>query len=464
VLATARRAETAPLGDADLVAAARVGDQRAFGELVARHQGVVCSFAYAMIGDAAASEEIAHEAFVIAWRRLAEMKQPQRFRGWVCGVARKLTQQWRRGGRARHALAPVSLSEATQIRSPEPSPLDRMIGAEERRLVALALDALPEAYRIPIVLTTREQVSIGEVAETLDLTEETVRQRLTRGRRLLQQRLDERVTLALRRTRPTQAFTAAVIAAIAMPRAARAATPAPSMTVAVTLLGTALVVGTAASTVLALRLHGRADRTTGPASRAPVAAPPLPRWTEAERATALSGQPPALAPAERVLVRFDFEDDAMPPDMVEGDVVKGPEGRSCLLGSIVTRWNSPELAMVYKPGAHTPIRFSDSVVIKFDYWVGGSDEDAIQVMVRTQDVPASRELWFHSYRVRPIAHGAWTHAEVRLADVRPQVAGDPLPHEGQYVTQLALVAGLLGREPFYVDNVEVVSRNPSPRQ
>ena len=58
--------------DAELVHAARRGDKRAFVEIVARHQAMVCGIALGILGDFAASEDAGQEAFLTAWRKAAE--------------------------------------------------------------------------------------------------------------------------------------------------------------------------------------------------------------------------------------------------------------------------------------------------------------------------------------------------------------------------------------------------------
>src|SRR5260370_27145904 len=74
--------------DADLVRAARRGDKRAFVEIVARHQAMVCGIAYAILTDFAASEDAAQEAFLTAWRKIHDLREPERLRSWLGQVAR----------------------------------------------------------------------------------------------------------------------------------------------------------------------------------------------------------------------------------------------------------------------------------------------------------------------------------------------------------------------------------------
>src|SRR5262245_37290400 len=81
--------------DADLVQAARAGNPTAFRALVERHKGLVYSLAYAILGNADRSDEVAQEALVTAWRRLDEMQEPGRFRGWISGITRLIARQAR---------------------------------------------------------------------------------------------------------------------------------------------------------------------------------------------------------------------------------------------------------------------------------------------------------------------------------------------------------------------------------
>jgi zinc protease len=70
------------------------------------------------------------------------------------------------------------------------------------------------AYRDPLILFYRNGDSTAEVADALELSEETVRQRLSRGRGMLNERVARLVETGLRRSNPAKAFTIAVLAAL----------------------------------------------------------------------------------------------------------------------------------------------------------------------------------------------------------------------------------------------------------
>src|SRR3954447_25368145 len=74
--------------DAELVVAAQRGDKRAFVEIVARHQAMVCGIALGILADFAASEDVGQEAFLTAWRKIHELREPTRLRAWLAQIAR----------------------------------------------------------------------------------------------------------------------------------------------------------------------------------------------------------------------------------------------------------------------------------------------------------------------------------------------------------------------------------------
>src|SRR5208337_3286274 len=98
--------------------------------------------------------------------------------------------------------------------SPEPLPPDQVITDEEKAILWRSLERIPEIYREPLVLFYREQQSIEAVAQDLGLSEDAVRQRLSRGRKLLQVQFLAFVEGALNQTKPGKAFTLGVIAAL----------------------------------------------------------------------------------------------------------------------------------------------------------------------------------------------------------------------------------------------------------
>jgi RNA polymerase sigma factor (sigma-70 family) len=76
--------------DAKLVSATLAGDRDAFGQIVTRYQSLICSLAYSATGSLGQSEDLAQETFITAWRQLRELRDPEKLRSWLCGIARNL--------------------------------------------------------------------------------------------------------------------------------------------------------------------------------------------------------------------------------------------------------------------------------------------------------------------------------------------------------------------------------------
>jgi hypothetical protein len=94
-------------------------------------------------------------------------------------------------------------------------PLESAIKKEHEELVSDAIRRIPEQYREPLVLYYRRQQSVKQVALSLDLSQDVVRQRLHRGRKMIKEKLSSIVEETLSATGPKKAFTTAVIASIA---------------------------------------------------------------------------------------------------------------------------------------------------------------------------------------------------------------------------------------------------------
>jgi RNA polymerase sigma factor (sigma-70 family) len=200
--------------DAELVSESLSGNRESFGQIVAQYQSLICSLAYSATGSLSQSEDLAQETFLAAWKQLADLREPHKLRAWLCGIARNLINySLRRQGREpAYAAEPLEMVEEPPAL--EPLPPDQAIGREEEAILWRSLERMPEIYREPLVLFYREHQSIEAVARGLELSEDAVKQRLSRGRKLLHEQVLAFVEGALERTNPDRAFTAGVLAAL----------------------------------------------------------------------------------------------------------------------------------------------------------------------------------------------------------------------------------------------------------
>lgn len=215
--------------DVELVDLCLRGHREAYGQIVERYQNLICSLAYSACGNVARSEDLAQETFITAWRQLGTLREREKLKSWLCGIARnRINNALRR--ETRDAVKQAEPIEAiAEAPSSVTTPADHVISQEEETLVWNALEQVPENYREPLVLFYREGRSVRKVADALELSEDAVKQRLSRGRQMLKEQVSALVETTLRDSMPKKAFAVAVLASLpALAPSAAAATVAAS--------------------------------------------------------------------------------------------------------------------------------------------------------------------------------------------------------------------------------------------
>jgi RNA polymerase sigma-70 factor, ECF subfamily len=96
--------------DRELVARVRGGDREAFGDLVDRYRDMVYGLGYHLTHDFEAARDLAQEAFVQAYLKLDQLRDADRFAGWLRQIATNLHRNQRR----RREVATVALEEAEE--------------------------------------------------------------------------------------------------------------------------------------------------------------------------------------------------------------------------------------------------------------------------------------------------------------------------------------------------------------
>jgi RNA polymerase sigma factor (sigma-70 family) len=202
------------LSDERLVGLTLEGDRDAFGQIVARYHSPICALAYSACGSITRSEDLAQEVFIAAWRKLRELRDPAKLKSWLYAIARNLINTAFRQQTRNPLISADPLDEVLESSSEFDVPSETAISKEEETILWQVLSGMPETYRQPMVLFYRQEESIASVAEILGISEEGVRQRLSRGRAMLNERVAKVVEIGLRRSGPTKAFGQAVLAAL----------------------------------------------------------------------------------------------------------------------------------------------------------------------------------------------------------------------------------------------------------
>jgi len=180
------------LSDRDLIRQCRDGAVEAFGILVERHQDRLYAGLFRMLGSAEEAREAAQEAFVHAYQKLDTFQGNAAFSTWLFRIAVNAAfSQKRRTRRYR-----TSLNGTGDETGFEPAdhrtgadPLQPIEQSETCQIVQDALAALPDEFRVALVLKEMEGLRYEEIAEIVGVPIGTVRSRIHRARNELRQKL-----------------------------------------------------------------------------------------------------------------------------------------------------------------------------------------------------------------------------------------------------------------------------------
>src|SRR5271166_4023572 len=161
------------------------GDVSAFEGIVRRWQGPLINLAYRFCHDRGRAEEMAQEAFLRAYRALAQWRKDAVFSTWLFALATNLYRSELRRIPARM----VPLDDIAE-------PADGGLEDQDRDLaVRRAVFALPPKYREALTLFYFHDMDVTSAARSLGLPEGTVKARLSRGREILRSKLPQRLAV-----------------------------------------------------------------------------------------------------------------------------------------------------------------------------------------------------------------------------------------------------------------------------
>jgi RNA polymerase sigma-70 factor (ECF subfamily) len=167
--------------DENLIALAARGDERAFSELVRRHQHWVRRLAFRYARQGQDAEELAQEIFLRAWRYAGSFRGEASFATWLYRLAVNACLNFTTGRRARPQ--PLPLNEG--LESGEPAVGAGLAAGERDARLREALASLPARQRLALVLASFEDKSYEEIAAALGTSVSSVESLLFRARRRL---------------------------------------------------------------------------------------------------------------------------------------------------------------------------------------------------------------------------------------------------------------------------------------
>jgi RNA polymerase sigma factor (sigma-70 family) len=182
----ATQAEGEPSDGALLRAFLSSNDQAAFEALLRRHGPMVLRVCRRTLGHAHDADDAFQATFLVLARQAGSIRKLESLASWLHGVAHRMATHAKRAAARRRG------HESCASPIPPPDPALNAAWQEIQALLDEEIDGLPEALRAPFVSCYLENTSCARTAELLGLKESTIHMRLSRARKLLQERLRRR--------------------------------------------------------------------------------------------------------------------------------------------------------------------------------------------------------------------------------------------------------------------------------
>ena len=178
--------------DSQYVARCLTGDTDAYAVLVKRYERSVYATAFYYVGRYGSAEDVAQDAFLAAYRNLPRLDDPAKFGPWLKEITCRTASNWlRRHGKKFKNETPLPYKRTVSMEDVRDVPGKALEREERMRQIELAIDSLPERYRLPIVLRYLQELSYKEIVDYTGLGHDEVRGILERATRQLRQLLTE---------------------------------------------------------------------------------------------------------------------------------------------------------------------------------------------------------------------------------------------------------------------------------
>jgi RNA polymerase sigma-70 factor (ECF subfamily) len=176
-----------PSGDqiTDLVIQARDGNRPAFDQLIDHYQGDIYRLIYYRIRSRMDAEDLTQDVFVRAFRNIARIREPLKFRGWLFRIAINRVNDYLRKKRVRSIFkssdeGPDLQPVATDFQEP-PEALEQVLKKDFWRHIERIAKKLSKMEREVFMLRFLDNLNINEIAQILKKSESTVKTHLYRA-------------------------------------------------------------------------------------------------------------------------------------------------------------------------------------------------------------------------------------------------------------------------------------------
>ena len=180
--------------DVQLIRRILSGNDAAFSVLIQKHQKSIHALAWRKVGDFHIAEEITQDTFLQVYKNLAQLKNPNQFAGWIYVIANRLCLKWLEKNKfVMQSLddTPVEEIEKSSYTHHISDQRQTEITEHRRELVKRLLTQLPESERTVVSLHYLGEMTAKEIGKFLGVSVNTIKSRLRRGRKRLQEQQEE---------------------------------------------------------------------------------------------------------------------------------------------------------------------------------------------------------------------------------------------------------------------------------
>lgn len=177
---------------AELVERCRRGDKKAFEEVVSLFEKGIYRLCYRFFNDDCEAMDATQEVFIRVFRALPRFEGRSTLKTWVYRIASNtcITISEKRKREKEGLLQSiVNWWSDRNVETPEEEVLAKEVREMNQTIVTKKLNDLPETYRMPVILKDIEGFSLERISEIMDVPLGTIKSRINRGRRMLQESL-----------------------------------------------------------------------------------------------------------------------------------------------------------------------------------------------------------------------------------------------------------------------------------
>jgi len=171
--------------DYELIKECLSGNRDIFAKIVARYKRLIYNTIHNFIGNSQDTNDLFQEVFLKIYRSLADYSPDYRFSTWAVRITTNLCLDRLRQKRPEQII----LDDIAEARDNRLNPEECYLAQEQQEKIRKAIEALPEEYRVPVILFHQQEFSYEEMSEILGQPMTIIKNRLYRARLMLRDSL-----------------------------------------------------------------------------------------------------------------------------------------------------------------------------------------------------------------------------------------------------------------------------------